>query len=551
MNSFVSFRIGWGLRTITRETTPVEFDYVYSFFIPLGPMFRLCYRLLSEPIKFDVPIETLPPKTIQMLNNGRYSVFYSDILNLDPYRRQISSLQLNAFDYFILHFALHGMFPLHKQFPAALTVHNDQLKTVYYFLTADFVCTFLPTDPNTVVMPSNVYCSVKSAATVAMSPIVPVRTPKYLSASAISHSFTANATNIRTPEPSRLSCWRTESVMHLFIDTWLRYDVEGTTDLPSSEFIQVVRVLVKQLHSFANSAEFDLTPMASLRAMAQPMMNAQINNFLRGIMMRWPLDSSFLVVLELWLSYIQPWRYTLNRHMGIEDPQLSIAIPPKYEKFVMENAASYTQIFIQLLPRFDRLDFISLKNCMILYRLTRVFGQSNLAQLLRMHDRRLLIENVSPNKSNLLLNVSSQSTQHSPGTSSPLRQSTDEIDSFSSPHNSTAFYSHRSDINYLHDDDKYICLFGPTERQQFNISTKLEQFTKKLFSSYETAKQMVDQLEISVNKQYKGFIGYIKWYLSSDEEAEQNQLLNDSKKIVEILEFVIRNFAIIFEVNSN
>lgn len=541
------FHLGWGLRTITREMTSIEFEYVYSFFIPLGPMFRLCYRLLSEPIKFDVPIETLPTKTIQMLNNGRYSVFYSDILNIDPYRRQISSLQLNAFDYFILHFALHGMTPLHKQFPAALTVHNDQLKTVYYFLTADYVCTFLPTDPNAVVMPSNVYCSVKSAATVSMSPIVPVRTPKYLSASAIMHNFTTNASNIRTPEPSRLSCWRTESVLHLFIDTWLRYDIEGTQDLPSSEFIQVVRVLIKQLHSFANSAELDLTPMASLRSLAQPMMNAQINHFLRGVMQRWPLDSSFLVVLELWLSYIQPWRYTLSKQNGIEDIQSQVAIPMKYEKFVMENAGSYTQIFIQLLPRFDRLDFTSLKNVTILYRLARVFSQSNLSQLLRMHDRRLLVENLTPNKSSLLMNVSSHSN-HSPNTSSPLRTSHDEIDSFGSPHNSTTFYSHRSDVNYLHEDDKYICLFGPTERQQYNITAKLEQFTNKLFASYETARQSVNQLELSVQKQYNGFVGYIKWYLSSDEEAEQNQMLNDSRKIVEVLEFAIRSFALIFEV---
>lgn len=542
--------LGWGLRTITRETSPMEFEYVYNFFGPLGPMFRLCYRLLSEPFKFDVPIESLPPKTIQMLNNGRYSVFYSDILNIDPYRRQVASLQLNAFDYFILHFALHGMSPLHKQFPAALTVHNDHLKTVYYFLTADFLCTFLPTDPNTEVQPSNVYCSVKSAAPVPMSPIVPMRRTKYLSRNVISDNFTSNATNIRTAEPSRSSYWRTESVLHLFIDTWLRYDVDGIADLPSSEFIQVVRVLVKQLHSFANSAEIDVTPMASLRSLAQPMMNAQINNFMLGIIQRWPLDSSFLVVLELWLSYIQPWRYTLNRHNGIEDPQLQISIPQKFEKFIMENAASYTQIFIQLLPRFERLDFTSPKNVTILYRLARVFSQSNLAHLLRMHDRRLLTEHLSlsPRKSNLLPNISSHSNHSPPSPSSPTRNSQDVTDCFDTSANSTtAYYSQRNEVNYLHEDDTYICLFGSTERQR-NIISKLEQFRNKLYESYECANQMINQLEASVQKKYNGFFGYIKWYLTNEEEAEHNQSLSDARKIAEVLEFVIRSFAIIFEV---
>lgn len=512
-------------------------------------MFRLCYRLLSEPIKFDVPIESLPPKTIQMLNNGRYAIFYSDILNIDPYRRQVSSLQLNAFDYFILHFVLHGMSPLHKQFPAALTVHNDHLKTVYYFLTADFLCTFLPTDPNAEVQPSNVYCSVKSAAPIPMSPIVPMRRTKYLSRNVISHNFTSNATNIRTAEPSRSSYWRTESVLHLFIDTWLRYDIDGTADLPSSEFIQVVRVLVKQLHSFANSAEIDVTPMASLRSLAQPMMNAQINNFLRGIIQRWPLDSSFLVVLELWLSYIQPWRYTLNRQIGLDDPQGQLCIPQKFEKFIMENAAAYTQIFIQLLPRFERLDFTSLKNVTILYRLARVFSQTNLSQLLRIHDRRLLTNEhltFSPNKSNLLAHISSHN--HSPSSpSSPPRHSQDVTDSFDTPANSTAYFSHRSDAAYLHEDDTYICLFGSTEKQRM-IVTKLEIFKSKLFESYEMANQQINQLEASVQKRYNGLSGYIKWYFSNDEEAEHNQSLNDAKKISEVLEYVIRSFAIIFEV---
>lgn len=541
-----SHHSGWGLRTITREAAPMEFEYVYSFFGPLGPMFRLCYRLLSEPIKFDVPIEALPLKTIQMLNNGRYAIFYADILNIDPYRRQIASLQLNAFDYYILHFVLHGIAPLHKQIPAALTVHNDQLRTVYAFLTADYLCTFLPTDPSAEVQPSNVYCSVKSAAPLPMSPIVPVRRTKYLARNVISHNFTSNATNIRTAEPSRSSYWRTESVLHFFIDLWLRYDVDGTADLPSSEFIYVVRMLVKQLHSFANSAEIDVTPMAQLRSLAPPMMNAQINNFLRGIIQRWPLDSSFMVVLELWLSYIQPWRYTLNRQIGIDDPHAQICIPQKFEKFIMENAASYTQIFIQLLPRFDRLDFTSMKNVSILYRLTRVFSQTNLAALLRIHDRRLLSEHLimSPNQQHLLPNIPQAHTSgHSP--SSPRTPTQDVTDSFD---NSSPYFSHRSDLPYaLHEDDSYICLFGSMERQR-TIVSKLEQFKNKLFESYECVNQMINQLEASVEKRYTGFAGYVKWYFTNDVETEHNQSLNDARKIAEILEYVIRLLATIFEV---
>lgn len=316
--------------------------------------------------------------------------------------------------------------------------------------------------------------------------------------------------------------------------------------MPSSEFIQVVRVLVKQLHSFANSVDLDVTPMAALRALVPAMMNVQVNNFSRQMLQRWPLDSSFLVVLELWLSYIQPWRYTLNKHAVIEEA--SVAIPMRFEKFIMENAASYTQTFIQLLPRFERLDFASVKNVSILYRLAKVFSQSNLARLLRQHDRRLLSEHLtsSPNRANLLHNLSAHSNHSANNsmTASP-RISQDVTDSFDP--SATAYYSQRSgDINILQDDDAYVCLFGATECQT-PITTKLNQFTQKLFSSYDTTNRMVSQLEASVQQRYNGFVGYIKWYLANEEEEEHTQSINDAQKIADILAFVVTAFGTIFE----
>lgn len=162
---------GWGLRTTAREFNSVDFDCLYNFFVPLGPMFRLCYRLLNEPIKFDIPIERFPAKTVQMLHSGRYSVFYSDLINIDAYRRQVTSLSLNAFDYFCMHFVLHGMLPLHQMHPGALAVQTDNLKSVYFYLTADYLCCFLPSDPDTCVVPHNVFCSVKSVSAAPIQPI--------------------------------------------------------------------------------------------------------------------------------------------------------------------------------------------------------------------------------------------------------------------------------------------------------------------------------------------------------------------------------------------
>lgn len=51
---------GWGFRTITKNLNPHEFEILYNFFIPLGPMFRMCYRLLNDALKFEVPISFIP-----------------------------------------------------------------------------------------------------------------------------------------------------------------------------------------------------------------------------------------------------------------------------------------------------------------------------------------------------------------------------------------------------------------------------------------------------------------------------------------------------------
>ena len=93
------------------------------------------------------------------------------MINIDLGRRQISSLSLNAFDYYILHFVLHGMVPLHEMHPGALAVHNENWNTVYFCLTADYLCCFLPSQPDSVVLPSNICGSVKASTAMPIQPI--------------------------------------------------------------------------------------------------------------------------------------------------------------------------------------------------------------------------------------------------------------------------------------------------------------------------------------------------------------------------------------------
>lgn len=52
--------LGWGLRATTKENSSQCFEMLHNFFSPMGPMFRLCYRLLNEAIKFELSLEQLP-----------------------------------------------------------------------------------------------------------------------------------------------------------------------------------------------------------------------------------------------------------------------------------------------------------------------------------------------------------------------------------------------------------------------------------------------------------------------------------------------------------
>ncbi|KAM7362658.1 sphingomyelin phosphodiesterase 4 isoform 2-T2 [Cochliomyia hominivorax] len=508
--------LGWGLRATTKENSPQIFDMLHNFFAPMGPMFRLCYRLLNESIKFELSLEQLPHKLVELLQSGQYNMFYADLINIDPFRRQISSLSLNAFDYYILHFVIHATYPLHKMYPAALQVHNERMKTVYFFLTAEYLCNFLPSRPDAVVMPTNICTSVKAPQPMPVQQLQPKKSPKYLRIPQSNNSLFGNnmsQMNQRSVDASpRAHAWRTESVLHFFIDTWLRYDVDEARDLPSSEFIRVVRILVKQTHSFANSAALDQSTMASLRKMAQTMMRPRIYPFIKSIISRWPLDSSLSVVLELWLSYIQPWRYRFewqnNCATNLDGP-----VNSRFDSFIADNLVIYTQIFVYLLPRFERLDFTSFPNVIMLHRLVKVFSQTGLSNKLYYAEKSFAGNTLafeSPRKHSTLL--SSQ-----PG-------SCDWTDS-------------------LYHDDVYTPMFGPVIRQE------LEQFIKTVHISrmYILNEIQTIKREQLVRRKSLGFFKKLFASLFEDKSPEEIKL-QEINKIPDILDLAVRSLCQMFEI---
>ncbi|XP_073824716.1 sphingomyelin phosphodiesterase 4 isoform X2 [Musca autumnalis] len=512
--------LGWGLRTTTKENSAPCFDILYNFFSPMGPMFRLCYRLLNDQIKFDLALEHLPHKLVELIHSGQYSMFYSDLVNIDPFRRQVTSLSLNAFDYYMLHFVIHATFPLHKMYPAALQVHNERMKTVYFFLTAEYLCNFLPSRPDAMVMPNNICSSVKAPQPMPVQQLQPKRSPKYLKIPQTNQSLYGSGSNNmsqmnqRSPEASpRAHAWRTESVLHFFIDTWLRYDVDEARDLPSSEFIRVVRILIKQTHSFANSANLDQTAMATLRKMAQPMMRPRIYPFIKSIIGRWPLDSSMSVVLELWLSYIQPWRYTFEWQNN-SGANIEVPINSRFDSFIVDNLVIYTQIFVHILPRFERLDFTSLRNVIMLHRLVKVFSQSTLPHKLYNAEKSYAGNTIgfvdSPRKHSTFLSSSSSSVEW--------------------------------DGSFYH-EDVYTPMFGTA------IKSEIEQFIKTVHISRMYVGQEIAVIRREQMEQRHSLGFFRKLFSSVFTDMSPAELkLQEISKIPDILDLAVRSLSQMFNV---
>lgn len=81
-------------------------------------------------------------------------------------------------------------------------------------------------------------------------------------------------------------------------------DVRATGD-----HLRAVRNLIKHVHYFANNVRNDGSTMDEIRRSIRGVLQQPLFQFLKHNIQHWPLDSSFLPLLETYLCCIQPWRY--------------------------------------------------------------------------------------------------------------------------------------------------------------------------------------------------------------------------------------------------
>uniref|UniRef100_A0A8C7V7X7 Sphingomyelin phosphodiesterase 4 n=1 Tax=Oncorhynchus mykiss TaxID=8022 RepID=A0A8C7V7X7_ONCMY len=311
---------------------------------------------------------------------------------------QTLSLALNPFEYYMFIFASSLITPKHV----------SSLDNAYFVLVDTYLKYFLPTEGS---VPPSPFADNRGS----VSPPAP-RAPSVPFAGYGIHSTSLLKRHIShqpsvTADPAAQEIWRSEALLQVFVEIWLHhYSLEmyqklqspqvKETFTPTEEHVLVVRLLVKHLHAFScslkpeqvcssPSAHSHASPLEEFkRVVVQRFVQQKLYVFLQHCFGHWPLDASFRAVLETWLSYIQPWRYTGENTNPQTDQNKGV--PEKWGLFVQENLLMYTKLFQGFLNRVVRIDLVNVKNALMVFRVAKVFAQPNLSEMIQKGEQLFL-----------------------------------------------------------------------------------------------------------------------------------------------------------------
>ncbi|XP_075626163.1 sphingomyelin phosphodiesterase 4 isoform X2 [Balearica regulorum gibbericeps] len=390
--------VGWNLRCLQGRTNPTEYSVALDFLDPSGPMMKLVYKLQAEEYRYDFPVSYLPGPV-------KASIHEQVLPECSLYHNKVQfpssgglglNLALNPFEYYMFYFAISLI--TQKNSPA--THHVSPSNSAYFILVDTYLKCFLPTEGSVLPPPSSNPGGAIPSPT-PRSPAVPFTSYGMHHTSLlkrhIAHQPSVNA------DPASQEIWRSETLLQIFVEMWLHhYSLEMYQKMqsphvkesfkPTEEHVLVVRLLVKHLHAFSNSLKPEplspsahshtASPLEEFKRVVIPrFVQEKLYIFLQHCFGHWPLDASFRAVLEMWLSYLQPWRYAPEKPPQSAEP-LPRSVSEKWAAFIQENLLMYTKLFVGFLNRALRTDLVSPKNALMVFRVAKVFAQPNLAEMI-------------------------------------------------------------------------------------------------------------------------------------------------------------------------
>lgn len=303
----------------------------------------------------------------------------------------------------------------------------------------------------------------------------------------------------------------------------------------------MVRLLVKHLHAFSSSlkpeqvssspsAHSHASPLEEFkRVVVQRFVQQKLYVFLQHCFGHWPLDASFRAVLETWLSYIQPWRYTGEKTNPQTDQNRGV--PDKWASFVQENLLMYTKLFQGFLNRVIRTDLVNAKNALMVFRVAKVFAQPNLADMIQKGEQLFLEpEHVLHHRQHRVF-----LTPGHGGSFLSARQ----------PMATDAVFRVKSHVYGLEGQDcQYKQMFGTELR---GAVLKLIQI---IAQARQTAKRISDHsAEVAANNSFMSWFGMGSVDLNTFTGAEVDETGECVKKTHEFLDRALENLCQIFRLN--
>ncbi|KAL5016129.1 hypothetical protein ScPMuIL_005718 [Solemya velum] len=409
------FEQGWSLDIITRQQHPYEFESVRRFLSPDGQLLNLIYNLQADIyLTYEFALNCLPAPTRRLVEEGGITLFLVNKLQHQNFGRPV--LSLSPFEFYMFHFTYCLVNPQWQRRSMNWSNISDCL---YPCLVDDYLYYFLPLNKKSLPPLPHVPSPVRSPvvhSNISGKPSSSPATPRSSSRlSLFKSSFLASQKQHVQSTPvldaGETETWRSETLLQVFVEFWLNQntiDVDrnfmsgqpGENFLPSNNHVRLVRMLVKHLHYFVNSGSSDLTspyhtqtlaPLDEFKKSIFPrIVQKKLYIFLRHSFDRWPLDTSFRLIVETWLTFLQPWRYTDPSHRlrfgnqsQSEAESREKTVEEKWFTFFEENLLFFTVLFQKFLHRVNRMDLMGTMSAYLVYRVTKVFSLPNLPNLLQ------------------------------------------------------------------------------------------------------------------------------------------------------------------------
>lgn len=357
-----------------------EFNAAFNFLSTSGCLFKIINKLMADQdAEFHFPYKGLPAGITEKISSGHVSLWHQKKLTVTAGNEVV--LACNALEYYLLLFAYYIIHPHTLQKPSQWSGIEDIL---YIRLLEEYLKYFFPFDVTKNSTLTNSPESKPSSPSTLWKTTSPSQSEGNPATASLQHILPASYSEV---------------FLQILSDIWFGLNREKQTEqeqeykLPSVDHARVVRILVKYLHTFINGSNdlqmilFSFShnqQLEELKSVVIPaLMNKSLYIYLQHCFTHWPLDASFRMVLETWLSFIQPWRYRdTSNNKTMNDESVDMDLSP-WRPFILENMLFYSTLFQMFLLRALRFDMTSLHDVQLVYRVAKVFSQASLSELLQ------------------------------------------------------------------------------------------------------------------------------------------------------------------------